>query len=89
MIENRPAVGERERSAGVVEDQGVLLFRLVIVIVMMMVMMMMILVRWYDQGVHLNEGVGEGELHWALQIGLSVRDVANNGCAQSLPTLLR
>ena len=50
--------------------------------------MMMILVQWYDRGGHLNEGVGEGELHWALQIGLSVRDVANNGCAQGLPTLL-
>ena len=85
MVENRPAVGERERSAGVVEDQGVLLFGFVIVMMMMMVMM----VKWYDQGVHLNEGVGEGELHWALQICLSVRDVANNGCAQGLPTLLR
>ena len=47
------------------------------------------MVQWYDRGVHLNEGVGEGELHRALQIGLSVRDVANNGCAQGLPTLLR
>ena len=63
MVENRPAVGERKRSAGVVEDQGVLLLGLVIV---MMMMMMMMLVQWYDRGVHLNEGVGEGELHRAL-----------------------
>ena len=55
---------------------------------MMMMMMMMMLVQWYDRVVHLNKGVGEGELHRALQIGLSVRDVANNGCAQGLPTLL-
>ena len=72
MVENWSAVGERKRSAGVVEDQGVLLFGLVIVMMMMvmvmmvMVMMMMRLVQWYDRGVHLNEGVGEGELHWAL-----------------------
>ena len=66
-----------------------MMMMVMMMMVMMMMKMVMMMVQWYDRGVHLNEGVGEGELHWALQICLSVRDVANNGCAQGLPTLLR